>query len=448
MKKKRDKLNIPGETPDGEEIQISLEEILAEYGRKQEVPAEEPEAPPAPSVSPPRVSVRAPEAPPEPEPAPEPEAKPAPKPTPPPSPKQAPKPEPAPVCKPEPEPKPKPVPVPVLSERDREQEEELQPPEITEETTEDDPDSVYAGFRRLIRDADNYASQMYEDGYEEQEQAEEDEAEEDVFAAENWWPFRRRRRDSEPEPDVPPDEMAQEYSKGLKSLRIRSYFMLVFCLLLCYMIFADHFSLPLPALITAQEQLPLQVMLGLHLAVILLAVDVIAAGIAQFFTLRVGMEALVTLSCLASLGDGVSRLFGLERGDMLPFCAVSAAALYFAVLGIRQRRLALRIACKCAASSSACYTVTGDPDKWSGHAAFTKHTGTLDGFTAAMHAPDCVQRIYFKLSPLLILAAVLFGVMASVGRDRPVYFLWNFSAVLAARPRFPYFSAFPSPFWS
>ncbi len=423
MERRWDELNIPDDLPDEKEAPFSLEEILAEFGGGEKASAgvssaaSAPSAQPSPAFDSPQKALLVQQ------------EKPGVK---------------------EPERQAKEVgrtESPALApDWNIDQEEELQPPLITEEATGEDADSIYAGLRRLIQGADNYARQMYEDGYEEEEAAEEAEAEEEVLAEEGWWPFRFRRREREQEPDVPPEEMAQEYAKGLKSLRIRSHLVLVLCVLLCYMIFADHFSLPLPKLIVEWEQLPLQVMLGLHLIAILLGADVIAAGMIQFFTLRAGMEALVSLSCLTSFADGVSLLLGLNRGEMLPFCAVSAVALFFSMVGIRKKRLALRITCKCASSSAACYFVTGDPNKWSGQAAFTKHEGTLAGFTAQLRSPDCIQRIYAKLSPLLILAAALFGVMASVGRERPEYFLWNFSAILAASASFSGFLCFSQPF--
>jgi hypothetical protein len=200
MEQRRDKLNIPDDMPAGEEESFSLEEILAEYGGKWETPAQAAQGPAADVSSDVKQNPADPQ---------KPERKAAPPP-------QA-EAEPAVLKQPKREETSAEASPAVEAEPDggAREDEELRLPEITPEGAEGDgvAESVYAGLRRLLRDADQYAGRMYEAGFEEADAAEEAEAEEEVFAEENWWPFRRRKAQAEPE--IAPEEMAREYQKGL-----------------------------------------------------------------------------------------------------------------------------------------------------------------------------------------------------------------------------------------
>lgn len=247
--------------------------------------------------------------------------------------------------------------------------------------------------------------------------------------------FRRPRRPEPPPPDTAPQELARQYGKGLKVMRLRV--VLVFLLAA-----AALFQLAVPAAgfvwLPPLDGYQVQVWIaaGLLGVGILLSLDVLAAGIARMFRGRVGMDTLAALSGIFTLADALVLAITQDREGQLPYSAAVLAGLFFLLHGTYHKRCGLRLSCRTAASVSEPYILTLDEGKWNGRDTYCKWTGTPNGFGSQIQMDDGVQRIYRVVCPVLLLACVLFSLLASYGVGKPQHLLWCLSATFTAAAAF------------
>jgi len=248
---------------------------------------------------------------------------------------------------------------------------------------------------------------------------------------------RRARREDPPEPDLSPQELAQQYGKGVKSLRTRMN--LVFFLLLPALYLTLEHMLPLPRipmpgdlsrpLLT--QPVKIWACAGLLALSMLLSWDVLKRAVQRIARLRFGMDSLLLPACLFTLADALSMQFILPREE-LPCCVLNILALWLAMRGEYHRRRGLRLACRAAAASAEPYLVTLDEGKWNGRDTYAKHSGTPDGFGSQIQADDGAQRVFRVVCPVLLLGCVLLPVLSCAGAARPEYLLWSLSCVFTA----------------
>ncbi len=252
------------------------------------------------------------------------------------------------------------------------------------------------------------------------------------------WDIRRLRRPRPPEPpppDLPPQELARSYGRGLKGMRIRA--------LVVVMLFAaalGQLAVPalglvwLPPLDSAAVQCWIAV--GLLGAGVLLGLDVLITGLGRAFRGKAGMDTLAALSCLFTLADGaVLALSGNPEGRM-PYSVVALAGLWTLLHGTYHKKCGLRLSCRTAAASAQPYRVTLDEGKWNGRDTYTKWTGTAQGFGSQIQMDDGAQVIFRRYCPLLLLGDVLLALLSTSGAGRPEDLLWALSALFTATASF------------
>jgi len=297
---------------------------------------------------------------------------------------------------------------------------------------------ISALLHDLSRKADDYAEQMFRD--EDMPSSPETRRMEELIPGvdvENA-PARERRprREDPPEPDLSPQELAQQYTKGIRNLRTRM--LLVFLLLFPALYLMMEHLLPIPSIPNPVDlsqpllTLPLKAWIsaGLLIACMLLSFDILKQAVSRLRRGRFGMDTVLLLACTASVLDGLTLPL-LPRQE-LPYCALNILALWLAMRGEFHRRRGLRLACRAAAASSDPYLVTLDEGKWNGRDTYTKHSGTPDGFGSQIQADDGAQRIFRVACPVILIGCVVLSVLASVGAGEPGRVLWALSATLTA----------------
>ena len=207
----------------------------------------------------------------------------------------------------------------------------------------------------LRRKADEYADHMFEE--------EGIENDEEVRRAEQYLPgvdreeerppFRIRppRRVIPPAPDIPPAELFKRYGRGLKFLRMRTTMVLLLSLPLLYLTLAPFFGLPLPGMLSSSYELQVYTLAGMLGVAMLLGIDVLLRGLFHLLRLQMGMDTLVSFSCIATLADALTMISPGGREGQLPYCAVSALALGLTMWGTVLKLQGQRSACRTAASA-------------------------------------------------------------------------------------------------
>lgn len=256
---------------------------------------------------------------------------------------------------------------------------------------------------------------------------------------------RRPRRVYQPEPDIPPRELAKRYSKGLKNMRMRLKWLTALCAAMFYLTFAADGPLPLPAGLADQPRLMAGILLWCLGVACLLGLDALWMGLTAIRRKRMGTHTIVSCAVAFTLLDGLWYcLIGREGG--LPLAAPAALTLLGTLWGIYDRKKGLAKTCATASMSASPYRVTLDRDKWKGESAFCKEQGTAEQFGSQIQSPDGAMRAYQLFVPLILVAVVLFALISSCGRLHPERFLWCLSVILTAAAPMSGMLAFSQPF--
>jgi len=344
------------------------------------------------------------------------------------------------------------VPFPTAPQKEPDEEpeaEEAEEEELEEEPEEEQEDKIVefpeeesvlsSLVKSLGQKADDYADQMFVES--ERENSEEvqrlerlipgtDQEESPPEPRARLW--RREPRVEPPPPDLPPQELARRYGRGLKGIRVRSLLVLVLFVPALYPVLLTRLSLPaLPGVEDSAYLLLSTVLMG---AGILLGADVLFVGLARLCWGRVGMDTLCAFAGLFTLIDGIFlTMAAADAGAVrLPYTAPCLLAIFFLLHGTYHKRCGMRLACRTAAASAEPEIVTLDPAKWNGKDAYCKWTGETQGFGSQMQMDDGVQRIFRVYCPLLLLGCVLFSLLVSLGMERPDRLFWALSATCTA----------------
>ncbi len=248
---------------------------------------------------------------------------------------------------------------------------------------------------------------------------------------------KRQKKVKPPPPDLSPAELHKLYSRGFKSLRARTWLMLLPLAALLYLTWDAELSL-LPAQLLA---LPVPVpvlrcwlMAALQAVAMLLGCDTLWRGLKGLVRGRLGMDTLGAVASFAVLADALTLPVLQPTGpmDRSPFSAVSALTLLCLMWGELNKRRGQRTSARTAAAASEPYLVTRDEGKWNNRDTYVKWLGAPAGFGSQLQSPDGAQRIYQVMSPVLLIACLLFSLLSSVGRERAEDFFWCLACTLSA----------------
>ena len=319
--------------------------------------------------------------------------------------------------------------------------------------------AIGAHLHTLLRRADNYADHMYDQAEPDAETRKAEKyipgVDKEELPDEDAPPRRPRLRVVKPRqlpPDTPPAKLAARYQKGLKgqSVRVRFSTLLALAAVLC--------SVELPFLPWASLagnlagtgigvfQLRCWILTALLFLEGLLCYEIIAAGGKQLFTLRPRAETILLFSWVFTLADGLTAPNMDGRDGFLPFSAVAALGLAFALRGEHARRRGDRLSAKAAAQVRAPYMVSMADKLWSSKPTYTKCSGSALGFGSQLQMEDGGHAAYRVAAPLLLLGALLCSVMASMGQKAPERLVWAASACFTAAASWSALLAFAIPY--
>lgn len=316
-----------------------------------------------------------------------------------------------------------------------------------------------ARFHTLLRRADNFADHMYD-------QTELDEVarraekyipgvDKEELPEEEDTPRRPRLRvvrQRELPPDTSPSRLATLYGKGLKGQgrRMRLAFLLGLAAVICSI---ELPFLPWQILGASVEaagltvyQLRSLILSALLLLTGLVCYEIPALGVKQLATLHPRAESILLLAWAFTLLDGLTAGQLDPRYNCLPYSAVTALGLAFALRGLHAKRRGDRLSAKAAAQVRMPYVVTRDETLWSNKPTFTKTSGSNAGFGSQLQMEDGGQRAYRFAAPLLLLGSLLCALLASVGQNAPGRFLWAASACFTASGSWSALLAFGTPY--
>lgn len=231
-------------------------------------------------------------------------------------------------------------------------------------------------------------------------------------------------------PEMPAANAMRFYTAQLKPLRIRFFAALFVSLILVYISFGYSAELPLLGAMMNVRVAALFCLVA-ELCVILLGLDVFTHGLTSLARGQPGSESLVAVSCIASALDAVYTAAAGAGARGLPFCAVSALSVTFALWGGQ-------LSCRGYRSSFRVLTLGKNPmlvtaERAEGGKAFSlvKAQGSPTGFIQRSEEADPCEELSAICAPLLLAAAPVLALAATVGRGAPQNFLHVWAALAA-----------------
>ncbi|MBR1496938.1 MAG: hypothetical protein IJ617_04875, partial [Oscillospiraceae bacterium] len=218
------------------------------------------------------------------------------------------------------------------------------------------------------------------------------------------------------EPD--PKKALDLYTSQEVSLRLRALAATVLTLLMLYVSCAWSSFLPLGGVLGSSVRVASALLLLMELSVMLCGLDLFTGGLMGFAFGEIGTESLAAASCVLSVLDAMI-LAGTNNGAYgLPYCAVSAASMTGLLWGAYFNCRAGRGVCRVLSSGKSAYSVCSDTALSPGEITLFKLRRNATGFIARSEEADLGESVYAALSPFLLIASVLLGLLSSLARGR------------------------------
>ena len=245
-------------------------------------------------------------------------------------------------------------------------------------------------------------------------------------------------------PEMEPERAAKLYASQAHSLKLRSRLAAAVSLVMVYITFAWYSVLPLFGALGNSMRAVSMTLLIMQLTVMVIGLDVLTSGVMAVVRARPGFDSLVAAACIFSLLDAAATASMNIEDYGLPFCAVSALALTFSILGgyftCRGYKSSFRLLTKSKKllPMASVRTPAG--------ASLLRYERDTRGFITRGEEADLGEYVYSMLAPLLFALALVLGLLAGLGHGRPKTALHCVSALMSVGCAFSGALCFALPF--
>ncbi|MFB0921514.1 MAG: hypothetical protein QMB62_11655, partial [Oscillospiraceae bacterium] len=202
-------------------------------------------------------------------------------------------------------------------------------------------------------------------------------------------------------PEMSPEKAARLYMDQALSMRLRCLFASFLSIVLIWL----SYGLPAMGLLGNNLLLRTMVCLILELIVILIGLDSFTNGLTSLFKKDSGPESLIAVSCLISTIDAAYILFTKNTDDGLPFCAVSALSLTFALWGSYLECKGFAVSFRTAAIPKTPFVILSEDGSEELGRVLVKVQRPVTGFVRKSEDADIFENGYSLFSPLFIIFA-------------------------------------------
>ena len=215
------------------------------------------------------------------------------------------------------------------------------------------------------------------------------------------------------------------YGSFIQSARLRLLIALGVLAALLYI----SLGLPVPGML---KYLPVNAAMSLtcQLVIMLLGLDVVTNGFLKIVQLRPGADSLAVISCILTSVDAaltVSSNTGIEHP---PLCAISSLSLVGVMLSTYLTVRSFRKAMRVPTIAKRTYAVVGENGITGKDITLLKTSRSSAGFVRRCEeaAPD--ETLFAKLSPFILLLALLLALVVTAATKNISDFVYIFSAIL------------------
>lgn len=234
----------------------------------------------------------------------------------------------------------------------------------------------------------------------------------DMKRRENAKAEKERREDEKKRlpPEMKPENAAAAYAAQADSLKPRAIAATALCLALMWLSYGG------PAFGALGTSLPVRSMvcLILELTVMMLGLDVFTKGVLAVFRKRPGAETLISVSCLVSALD--AAILGISGSEAwgLPFSAVSAMSLTFALWGSYLQCEGFAISMLVAGNSPSPSVIFSQAGADEEGCALLKKKAPVSGFVRRCEGADVFEDAFRLFTPLLLIASLVLSALCAI----------------------------------
>lgn len=252
-----------------------------------------------------------------------------------------------------------------------------------------------------------------------------------------------------PEYDIP--DTIEEYSAVFEKKRNKYRGRTIVCFLLCipliYMSFYSVMGWYMPDIIAYINNpfrfLFLTVML--QCLVMLTSLDIIAGGFARLFKLKPNLDTTLAFSNLVTLTHTVMIMLKPQWGGWLPYSSITSFALALSLYGGYLRENARLRSCRAALAvkNPSCVVIN---ESESGTFVHKVDDADIKAFLRHLYDTDASESFWSYLSPITIVATLVFAAAASFGNGDAHNFFWAAAAICSVTVPFSAALAYTLPY--
>ncbi len=244
-------------------------------------------------------------------------------------------------------------------------------------------------------------------------------------------------------PELKPEKASALYAAQAQSLRLRCLFAAALCIILVYL----SFDFPAFGALGSSVKIRTLMCLVLELVVMLVGLDIITNGFVSLFKGKPGSESLIAVSCLVSALDAVMIAVTGNTSIGLPFCAVSALSVAFAMLGSYLSCASFAVNFKVASIPQNPSVVLSQ--QCSGDDAgrvLAKAKRPVTGFVRESEEADIFEKVYRLLAPILLIAALVLTLFCYFASEKCTELIHTLSTCTSVAASFSAILGFSFPF--
>lgn len=244
-------------------------------------------------------------------------------------------------------------------------------------------------------------------------------------------------------PEMSVEKAAKLYIDQALSMRLRCLFATALCLVLVWL----SYGFPAMGILGSSLIVRTLVCLILELVVMLVGLDIFTNGIVSLFKKNPGLESLIAVSCVVSVADALYIIISGNVADGLPFCAVSALSMTFALWGSYLNCKSYAISFRTASIPKAPSVILSEDGGEEMGRVLVKVSRPVTGFVRKTEEADIFEKTFSLFSPLFIIFAVILSLLCFLASKDCNNFIHTLSAGISVCASFSAVFGFAFPFY-
>ena len=244
-------------------------------------------------------------------------------------------------------------------------------------------------------------------------------------------------------PEMSPEKAARLYIDQAMSMRLRCFFATALSLVLVWL----SYGLPAMGILGSSMLVRTFVCLIFQLVVMLVGLDIFTNGIISLFKKSPGLESLIAVSCIVSIADALYIIISKNVADGLPFCAVSALSMTFALWGSYLNCKSNAIAFQTATMAKAPSVVLSEDGGENVGRVLVKVSRPVTGFVRKTEEADIFEKSFSLFTPLFIIFSIVLSLFCFLASKECNNFIHTLSAGITVCASFSAVFGFAFPFY-